>query len=244
MKTNIEFVEPEWDFREREVSLLEYGNMMKHYRREYRNFLSAIDIGLILLALILSIVAVALPFLLMSTTFFLIAATPVIFGFLVLSFGLVCSSLIFKFIPNDATPLFPSVSEKTLRPSIKLMESIPGISWTGVNVMLGEAFGYYTIRDATPVSRIEGIESVAKIQCILDESNRVSKLVFTLDLDKSKSPTVIGESSGMMTRKQITELVQKTLLAYIEVKGADEILEEVLEEVTYFLNKSSNESEP
>jgi hypothetical protein len=242
MKTSVDFIEPEWDFREREVTLYEYGNMMKQYRREYRNFLSAIDYGLILLACILSVIAVALPFLLMRTTFLLIAATPVIFGFLVLIFGLVSSSLIFKFIPNDATPLFPSMSEKSLRLSIKLMESSPGISWTGVSVMLGEAFGYYTVRAATPVSRIEGIESVAKIQCLMDESNHVSKMVFTLALDNSNTPTVIGESSGDMTSKQITEMVQKTLLAYIEAKGSDEILEEVLEEVTHFLKRYDDET--
>ncbi len=242
MKTNVEFSEPKWEFREREVTLHEYGNMMKHYRSEYRNFLSAIDYVLILLALILSVFAVALPFLLMTTTFLLIAATPATFGFLVLIFGLVSSSIIFKFIPNDTTPLFPLMPEKSLRPSIKLMESIPGISWTGVSVMLGEAFGYYTVRDATPVSRIEGIESVAKIQCIMDESNHVSKLVFTLASDNSKTPTVIGESSGEMTPKQITEMVQKTLLAYIEAKGEDEILDEVLEEVAHFLKRYDDET--
>ena len=241
MKTNVEFSEPEWDFREREVSLDEYGDMMKHYRSEYRNFLSAIDIGLILLAWILSVIAVVLPFLLMRTTIFLIAATPVIFGFLILLFGLVCSSILFKFIPNDATPLFPSMSEKSLRPPIKVMESIPGISWTGVSVMLGEAVGYYTVRNATPVARIEGIESVAKIQCIMDESNHVSKLVFTLTLDNSNTPTVIGESSGEMTPKHITEMVQKTILAYIEAKGEDDLLDEVLEEVTYFLKRYDDE---
>ena len=242
MKTNIKFIEPEWDFREREVTLYEYGNMMKHYRSEYRNFLSVIDIGLILLAWILSVVAVALPFLLMRTTFFLIAATPVIFGFLVLIFGLVSSSILFKFIPNDATPQFPSMSEKLLRPSIETMESIPGISWSGVSMMLGEASGYYTIREVTPVCRIEGIESVAKIRGILDESNHVSKLVSTLSLDNSDTPRVIGESSGEITSKQITEMVHKTLLAYIETKGEDEMLDEVLEEVTFFMKRSNDEN--
>ncbi|MBY8997741.1 MAG: hypothetical protein KGD60_08410 [Candidatus Thorarchaeota archaeon] len=244
MKTNVDFIEPEWDFREREVSLSEYGKMMKQYRSEYRNFLSTIDYGLILLAFILSVTAVTHPFLLMRTNIFLIAATPVIFGFLVLIYGLVCSSIIFKFIPNEATLQFPFVSEKSLRPSIKVMEAIPGISWTGVTVMLGEAFGYYTVRDATPVSRIEGIESVAKIKGKMDESHHVSKLVSTLILDNSDTPKVIVESSGEITPKQITGMVYKTLLAYIEAKGADEILDEVLEEVTHFLKRYDDEENP
>jgi len=241
MKTNIVFVEPEWDFREREVSLYEYGNIMKVYRSEYRNFLSTIDSGLILLAWILSIIAVALPFLLMRTTIFLIAATPAIFGLLISIFGLVSSSIMFKFIPNDATPLFPSMSEKILRPSIEIMESVPGISWTGVSVLLGEAFGYYTIREATPVCRIEGIESVAKIQCKLDESNHFSKLSSILTLDDSDAPKIIGETSGEITAKKIAELVLKTLLTYTEAKGADELLDEVLEDVTLFLKRADSE---
>ena len=244
MKSNIDFNEPEWDFKEREVSLSEYVIMMKQYRSEYRNLLSIIDNGLILLTVILSVTAVVHPFFLMRTTVFLIAATPVVFGFLVLIYGLVCSSIIFKFIPNDATPHFPIVSEKSLRPSVKLMETAPGISWTGVSVLLGEASGYYTVRDATPVSRIEGIEAVAKIQGIMDESHHVSKLVFTLALDNSDTPKVIGESSGEITSNSITELVHKTLLAYIEAKGANEILDEVLEEVTHFIKQSEEEGNP
>jgi hypothetical protein len=244
MKTQIIFIEPEWVFRVREVALSEYEEMMKQYRVEYRNFLSIVDYGLILLACIISVAAATLPFLLMRTHILLIAATPVIFGLLVLIFGLVCSSIIFKFIPNEATPYFPIVPEKSLYPSIKVMESAPGISWTGISVLLGEALDYYTVRDATPVARIEGIESAAIIQGIMDESGHVSKLVATLTLDDSDTSKVIGESSGESSPKQITELVHKTLLAYVEAKGEDEILDEVLEEVTHFLKRFYQEGNP
>ncbi|OLS31519.1 MAG: hypothetical protein ThorAB25_02410 [Candidatus Thorarchaeota archaeon AB_25] len=237
MKTQIVFIEPVWDLREREVSLSEYREMMKQYRSEYRDFLSIVDYNLILLALIISVMAVAAPFLLMRTTIILIAATPVIFGIFVLFFGLACSSITFKFIPNDATPHFPIVSEKSLHSSVKLMESAPGISWSGVNLSLGEASGYYTVRNTTPVSRIEGIESAAKIQGITDESGYIIKTVAMLTLDNSDTPKVIDESSGETYPKQITEMVHKILLAYIEAKGADEILDEVLEEVTHFLKR-------
>ena len=242
MKTQISFIEPEWDFREREVLLIEYEQMMKQYRGEYRNFLSIVDYGQILLAFILSVSSVTVPFLLMRTTYFLIAATPVIFGFLVLIYGLVISSILFKFIPNEATPHFTFGSEKLLRESIKMMGATPGISWTGIGLMLGEASGYYTVRDAVPVARIEGIESAAKIQGIIDDSARVSTLMSTLTLDDSDTPKVIGKSSSNVSINQITELVHMTLLAYIETKGADEILDEVLEEVTFFMKRSSDEN--
>ena len=119
MKTQIIFVEPEWDFREREVSQSEYSAMVKQYRNEYRDYLSIIDYRLLLLTLMIALTAIIAPFLLMRTNFFVIAATPVIFGILVLLFGVVCTSILFKFIPNEATPHFPVVSEKVLHSSIE-----------------------------------------------------------------------------------------------------------------------------
>jgi len=237
MKTQIIYVEPEWDFRKREVSQSEYSEIMKQYRNEYRDYLSIIDYRLLLLAIIISVAAIATPFLLMRTNFFIIAATPVIFGIFVLIFGLVCTSFLFKFIPNEATPHFPVVSEKVLHSSIEMMQTSPGISWAGVSMTLGEASGYYTIRNAIPISRIEGIESVAKIQGSLDESGNVSRIVSTLSLDDSDKPQVIGEHTGDITHKQLAEIVRRTLRAYIEARGEDEILDEVLEEVTHFLKQ-------
>ncbi len=117
------------------------------------------------------------------------------------------------------------------------MQTTPGVSWAGVSMTLGEASGYYAIRDANPISRIEGIESVAKIQGILDESGNVLKIVSTLSLDDGDVPKVIGEHTGEITHRQLAEIVHKTLQAYIEARGEDEILDEVLEEVTDFLNQ-------
>jgi hypothetical protein len=237
MKTQIIYVEPEWDFRKREVSQSEYSAMVKQYRNEYRDFLSIIDYRLLLLAFMIALTAITVPFLLMRTNFFVIAATPLIFGILVLFFGLVCSSILFKFIPNEATPYFPVVSEKALHASIERMQTTPGISWAGVSMTLGEASGYYTIRDANPISRIEGVESVAKIQGSLDESGNVSKIVSTLSLDEGDVPKVIWEHTGEISHRQLADIVLKTLQAYIDARGEDEILDEVLEEVGGFLNQ-------
>jgi len=63
MKTQIIYVEPEWDFRKREVSQSEYSEIMKQYRNEYRDYLSIIDYRLLLLAIIISVAAIATPFL-------------------------------------------------------------------------------------------------------------------------------------------------------------------------------------
>jgi len=239
MKTNVEFTEPEWNFREREVTLSEYETMMVQYRNEYRNFLSIVDYRLIVLAILLSIIAVTSPFVLMRTTFLLIAATPVIFGFMVLLFGLVCSSLIFKFIPNDLTPHFPFVSAKSLESTVRIMQQTPGISWTGIGMTIGEAGGFYTVRDVSPISKIEGIESAATIRCHLGESGKIESILI---LDESKSPIVIGELTGIVSSAELIKLVHKTLSVYVKAKGEDEFLEEVLEEVTHFMKHSEEEN--
>jgi hypothetical protein len=180
----------------------------------------------------------------MRTTLILIAATPVVFGLLILVFGLLTSSIFFKFIPNEATPHFPYTAVRQLRLYIELMQQTPGISWTGISMSMGEASGYYTLRDAAPVSRIEGIESVAKIQGTIDGLGQVATLVASVILSESDTPKKIGEVSGEISSKQIAELVHQMLLAYINEKGADEILDEVLEEVTLFLKRFSDVSKP
>ncbi len=240
MKSQIRYNEPEWNFREREITLSEYQEMMKQYRSQYRNILSIVDYYQIILAVILSIIAITIPFLLMRSNIFLIAASPLIFGFLVLTFGLICTSIMFNYIPNDATPYFPIVFVGTIRPWIELMEKTPGISWTGVNLSLGEAGGYFTIRDVSPVSRIEGIESVSKIKCVIDESGHLLKVTAILILDDSEKSHIIDEFSGEPSLKELTQLVHKTLQTYISSKGADEILQEVLEEVTYYLKRQDD----
>ena len=237
MKTRVQYVEPDWDFREREVSLNEYDTMMKQYRGEYRNVLSVVDYELILLALLIAVIAVTAPLLLMRTTFLLIAATPVIFGLLVLCLGLVFASALFKFIPNEATLHFPFVAATIMRPSIEIMQRTPGISWTGVSITLGESDGYYTVRNATPVSRIEGIESIAKLQGVCDESGRMSQVVSFINLDESSTPEILDKSSGEISTRQLASMVERVLQTYIENKGPDEFLDEVLEEVSDYLKR-------
>ncbi|MFW9835050.1 MAG: hypothetical protein ACFFEK_13715 [Candidatus Thorarchaeota archaeon] len=241
MKSQIEFIEPKWDFRTREVSLSEYDTMIRQYRSEYRNLLSIVDYNLILLASIIFLVAVVTPIFLLRTTFLLIAATPILFGLMVVLFGLIYSSIIFKLIPNAATPYFPIVPTKVLLPTLRIMQRAIGVSWTGVELRIGKGAGFYTIRDVSPVSKIEGIESVATIRGHMTDSGSIQKIESLLTLDESTPPKLIGALTEDISSRRTTELVQRTLTTYIETKGADEILEEVLEEVTHFLKRKSDD---
>ena len=237
MKTQVVYIDPIWNLREREITLAEYEDMMKEYRREYRDYLSEIDYGLIALASIIAFTTVMIPFLLMRTTFLLIASTPIVFGFLVLLFGLVFASFVFKIMPNEATQHFPTVAADSLRPLIGLMHKSPGLSWIGVRVVLGEASGFYSIRNVSPAARIEGIESIAMIKGETDDAGNVLKLSATMNLDDSESPRVIEYSDQEISAKLIAELILKMLQIYIKEKGEEEFLDEVVEDVTIFLSR-------
>ena len=239
MKIQVIYVDPIWNLRDREITLSEYKEMMKEYRKEYRDFLSEIDYSLIVLASIIAFTAVAAPFLLMRTVLTLIAVTPVIFGLFVLLFGLVCASIVFKIMPNEATPHFPTVSAKSLHPMIELMHKSPGLSWVGVKLVLGEASGYYSICSVSPVARIEGIESAAMIQGEPDEEGNISKLSATIVLDESGSKKVTERSNEEVSTRLIAELVLRLLETYIKEKGEEEFIDEVIEEVEAFLSHSA-----
>ncbi|MHA1943491.1 MAG: hypothetical protein ACW96M_03750 [Candidatus Thorarchaeota archaeon] len=237
MKTSVSYTEPTWDFREREITLPEYENMMKQYRRSYQHILSIIDFPMIFLAAILFSVALLFPFALMRTTIYLIAATPVIFGLLVLLFGIVFANITFKYIPNAATPHFPYLKPGPLRKVVRLIEQAPGISWTGVHTTIGEAGGYFTVREPRPLARIEDIESVARIECDLSDSGDLVRVVSVLQLEGTNETILVDESLDQITPFLTAQIVQKTLLAYVEARGESELLEEVLEDVEDYLRR-------
>jgi hypothetical protein len=227
MKTNISYNEPTWDLREREITMTEYRDMMKQYRGAYQHVLSTIDYPMILVAAVLFVGAILFPFVTMSTSIYLIAATPIIFGLFVLPFGIVFANVVFKFIPNKATQVFSISYPKSLSRIVRLMRQAPGISWTGVHVTLGEASGYFT---------------VTKLECLLGESSGLISVRSLLQVD-SEEPTLIAEESlNQLTPTVIAQMVKKTLLAYIEAKGESELLEEVLEEVEIYLKRLDLES--
>ncbi|MHA2151830.1 MAG: hypothetical protein ACXAAQ_07595 [Candidatus Thorarchaeota archaeon] len=242
MKTNISYNEPTWDLREREITMTEYRDMMKQYRGAYQHVLSTIDYPMILVAAVLFVGAILFPFVTMSTSIYLIAATPIIFGLFVLPFGIVFANVVFKFIPNKATQVFSISYPKSLSRIVRLMRQAPGISWTGVHVTLGEASGYFTVSDPTPVARIEDIESVAKLECLLGESSGLINVRSLLQLDSEEPTLIADESLNQLTPTVIAQMVKKTLLAYIEAKGESELLEEVLEEVEIYLKRLDLES--
>ncbi|MHA2382327.1 MAG: hypothetical protein ACXACT_07100 [Candidatus Thorarchaeota archaeon] len=236
MKTTISYSEPDWDFREREITITEYESMMKQYRGAYQQVLSMIDFPMIILLAVLYIGAILLPFVTMGTTIYLIAATPVIFGLLVVPFGIIFANVLFKFIPNDATPFFSYLKPQTLRGIVRVMVQSPGISWAGLRVTIGESEGYFTVRNPIPVARIEDIESVSRIETELSENGTLDKVVSYLQLGDDET-IVFEDSLKELTQYLTVQIVQKTLLTYIEAKGERALLEDVLDDVESYLKR-------
>ncbi len=237
MKTDIKYSEPKWDFREREVTISEYEKMIKQYRRAYQIVLSIIDIPSLGITVLLFSTAILAPFVLMRTTFYLIAATPIIFGFLVLLFGVVFTNLTFKYIPNDSTPHFSYTQTSLLSKVVRLIGQSPGISWVGVRIIIGEAGGYFTIREPKPVARIEDIESAARIECQFDDSGDQFRVRSILQLEGSEESVVVDDTPDQLTPYLVAQIVQKTILSYIETRGGSELLEEVLDDLDTYLKR-------
>lgn len=237
MKTSISYAEPEWDFRQREITWPEYENMMKQYRGSYQHLLSIIDYPMLGIAALLVCAALFTPFALMRSTIYLITATPTIIGFLVLLFGIVVANLIFKYIPNEATSHFSYLQPNLFRDIVHKMELVPGISWAGVQLTIGEAGGYFTVRNQRPVARIEDIESVSRIECQLNGSAELVRVVSILQLEESRELIVVDEATSEISSYLIAQIVQKTLHSYIEARGEEELLTEVIEEVENYLKR-------
>lgn len=237
IKTGISYTEPTWNLREREVMFTEYEEMTKEYQKAYRHVLSIIDYPSIFILIIVYIGAVLFPFVTMQTTTSIIAATPVVFGVLFVPFGILFANVLFRFIPNEATFYFTYPNQKQLRRIIDTMSKSPGISWAGIRVTLGEVEGYYTIRDPTPTARIEDIEGVSWIEFELGETGDLCKFVAYLQLGDGEESIVAEGSLQQLTSYFIAGIVKKILLAYINAKGEQELLADVLEEVESYLNR-------
>jgi len=237
LKDEVHFENPSWDFRVREVGFVEFEKMVKNYTSSYRFLLSSFDYLLLFLLGIWSVLTISLPFPMMRSMLLIIQITPIFFALCVVVFGLIYSFFVFKFIPNSATPEFPSHKPRKLKEAISFLAKIPGIYWAGVRLTIGESGGYYTIRNPIPVGRIEGIEGAARIECALDSRNKITSLtpIFELeDFNESKKLVAITEP---ITPLQTTRLVKSMLEIYLEHSGGEELLDDVIDDIDTFIKR-------
>jgi len=237
LKDHAKLQNPKWEFKIREVSLQEFRVMITNYNKSYRHLISSIDYLLILLASICYIAILALPFYLMSTNLLIISFTPAILSLISIIFGFLFSYFIFKLLPNSVPPAFPTHQPRKFRKAISFLTGLPGIFWAGVKLTIGEAGGYYTLRNPVPVARIEGIEGAARIECEIDSSGNISRIIPSFESEEITSSTQLGVISEDITPVNTAKLIRLMVQEYLRHRGGEEILEDVLEEIDSFLSK-------
>ena len=232
MKHQISFTDPKWIYRDREVDYREFEGVMREYAKEYSHIIAHIDCKLVFLAVILFVAAVSTGALVMVVPFLLLLFIPHVFGLLQVLFGVTFSVLTYRAVPTDASQQFPFDTPRKFRNAIRVLWNTPGISWVGVGISIGEAGGYYTIRCPTVVARIDGIESVARIEAEIDRLGRFIKAVSVMNFEPAEGRwTVETDTTCGVTPETLRGLVKRTLQAYVAAKGANPLLEEILDEL-------------
>ncbi|TFG98459.1 hypothetical protein E4H12_05990 [Candidatus Thorarchaeota archaeon] len=243
LKDRVQLQTPIWDFKIREVSFREFEDMVSNYNSNYRHLLSSIDYLVFLLISLSYVGVVALPFLLMNTTALIIQTTPIVTALFLIVFGLLYSFFVFKLIPNSATSEFPYHKPRRLRKAISFLVGIPGTFWVGIRLTIGESGGFYTMREPLPIARIEGIEGNARIECSIDSSGNITRIVPVFELDNFKPSKELEDVSEPITPARTAQLVRLMIQEYIRHSGGEEILEDVIDDIDMFLNKQKSQNQ-
>lgn len=244
LKDQVQLQNPEWTLKIREVNIQEFREMTSNYNKSYRHLISSIDYLLIILVSICYVTVIALPFYLMRTTILIISFTPAILAFITIIFGFLFSFFIFKYIPNSATPEFPTHRPRKFRKAISFLAGIPGIFWAGIKLTIGEAGGYYTMREPVPIARIEGIEGAARIECEIDSSGSITRITPTFESEEIVPSENLGALTELITPLNTAKMIRQMIQEYVSHRGGEEILEDVLEEIDTFLSKYDTIDEP
>ena len=243
MKHQVSFTDPEWVHRNREIDYTEFESIMHEYAREYSHIIAHIDYKLVFLTITFFVAAVSSGALVMILPLTLILFIPHVFGILQVLLGVTFSVLAYRAVPTDVSQQFPFDTTRKFRNAVRVLWNTPGISWVGVRIDIGEAGGYYTIRDPTVVARIDGIESAARIEAKLDRLGHFIKAISVINFEPAEGRwTVETDTPGSVTLESLQGLVKRTLQAYVAAKGANPLLEEILDELGVSVTSRPNEN--
>ena len=233
MKRSLKIGEIRWTFKTQEISFYEFKEMMNDYRRGYRYLIQVTNYPLIVLGLSVTALTVFLPYLIGSISITWLLYLPDIYGGLTLLLGMIIAVLSYQKTESLAGHEFPIYSPQLFIETINQLNRISGVSWAGIELRIGEAQGYYTLRNPTVVARVEGIESAALIVVKTDERgvawSATSDIQFEDSDQERKLEVDFNQVGGVELGLQL--LVRWTLEAYVSEMGSNEILDEILEEV-------------
>jgi len=232
IKRRVTFNAPDWDFQVREIVYGEYDSMMKDYVKGYSHIVARIDPIMLLMVASSFILSSALPLLILSLSILLAVYVPYLFGALVLVYGLTLAVFLHRVARNEASDDFPLHSKSPIRAAIQTLSVVPGVSWAGVRLSIGEAGGYYTIRSPTPVARLEAIEGSVQIEMKIDDLGRPSIGAATVaggDQSEDKTKEIPLDPTTVID--QLASLVKWSVTTYVDEHGSNEVLEELIEEL-------------
>jgi hypothetical protein len=219
--------------------------MMRDYLKGYSHLVSVTNYPLLIISLSLATLASVIPYVVASLNVLWLLFVPDIYGGFILLFGLVTAVLLYQRTSSPAGKEFPLHRPNQFTAIINQLNRTPGVSWAGIEIQIGEAMGYYTIRDPKAVARIEGIEGVAKIEVKLNKDGEavsaISDVQFEDSAQERKLEVEFNQVGGIEVGLQM--LTRWTLEAYVTEMGSNEILDEILAEVPSIESKRHSSKE-
>ena len=230
LKTRVVFLNKEWNFEERDVSLTEFEDMMRDYSKKYAIVLTRTPFLEIIVALCFAVIALGHPYLIHFINPLYLLYVPYIFGAAVVIFGLAVALSVYAFTSNEASEHFQYIKPKILKNAITSFEDTLGISWVGIKITIGEADGYFTIRFPRIVARIEEIESAVEIIGVVDESGNITQVYANFQTVSLQSDTETL-TKVYTNPSDILEIVKESLKHYILSSGGNELLDDLADEL-------------
>ncbi len=229
MKASYQFIEPQWEFQERYVTLNEFKGMMAEYRREYALLTSEMKPFYIMALIMVATLCIGTPFLLGSLapvyTFFL----PQIFGAVIAIYGVAVMMCSIAIVPSPLDIEFPLYRTRCYTIAAKQLQRIPALYWIGIFLIIGHWSGYYTIRSPRLAAKIDGMESAVTLFFEVDSGCKISSVKAANHTTRIDFPDSI--SAEYPSEDRITQIVRDVVVWY--AKGADdyEMLEDTLDEL-------------
>ncbi len=232
MKSSLHFPELEWQYKKAYVEYDEYKKMASEYHISYSFALAqGLQIMPLLVSLLIAIIAILLPVYWAMTVPYLLVSLPGIFGIEVMIFSISLSIALYRMMPSSQKSGFRAANPKLFEKAMKIFEEIDDISWYGIECLIGESGGYFTIPEARPVGRVSGFESVIGIILYVDERGITSKVVGWVtetsnQTDEFKTKIEISSPTIIMIEDLIDSLIEQ----YLDSRELDVDTKELLEE--------------
>jgi hypothetical protein len=229
MKAAFQFLEPQWEFQERFVTLSEFKEMMVEYRREYALLASEMRPIFIMALIIAATLCIGTPFLLGSVAPVYIFFLPQVFGAAIAIYGVGVVMCSISILPSPVDVEFPIYRIKCYRSAIKQLQRIPSLYWIGIFLVIGHWSGYYTIRSPRVAAKIDGMESAATLFFDVDSGCKISSAQVTDGATKTDFSDIDVPLYPSETR--IEQFVRDVVIWYVRRIDDYEMLEDTLDEL-------------